>query len=359
MDESWSHPSLLSVINVTRLISVPLLSSADIELLHDHDPPLGTFHPWSYVDILADVPGRAGSSPLICPSWVLLVWSRVGTRQSAHCGDSSISLPSKFGFSRDKLVHLAGEVCTSPHSGMPLFTSGVMRGISCSGGSVMDLAHLPQCMRGHHLWLDIPLHVACPPIDLWFVSPSDTSAPSLKQDPQVPMKWCWYVYCSTTSVITLPPWIGFGSPCMPLSDNPRGEWYIHWHACASVLLSWSGNRSQLALFSSPKHWVMWAIPSHSLSCRVVGLHQLWQWVGPVCLLIFTKFSSHPHNSLVYVFPLPIGLSMVGQSPNLPNPHEFAQLPNNVVCKVCSLITKELGQCSRGQVLPLVQDLQQS
>ena len=54
--------------------------------------------------------------------------------------------------------------------------------------------------------------------------------------------------------------------------------------------------------------------------------------------------------------LPIGWSMVRQSTNLLNPYELTQLLNNVACKVHSLITKELSLCSRGQDVPLVQEL---
>ena len=120
MDESWSHPSLLSMMNITKLISVHLPSSTDIEFLHMHDPPLGTFHPWSYMNVLANIPGRACSFPLIHPTGVLLAWYRADTRYSAHCGDSSISLPSGVSLPGVKLVHCAHEACMSAHSGMPL-----------------------------------------------------------------------------------------------------------------------------------------------------------------------------------------------------------------------------------------------
>ena len=95
MDESWSCPSLLSMMNITGLISIPLPSPTDIEPLHMYNPPLRTFHPLSYCghSMAASVPGRAHSSPLIHPRGVLLAWHRADTRQSAHCGNSSISPP--------------------------------------------------------------------------------------------------------------------------------------------------------------------------------------------------------------------------------------------------------------------------
>ena len=122
MDGSWFHPSPLLMIIVNGLIMVPMQSSADNEFLHAHNPPFGTFHPWSCWDVLASVHGRACSFPLIHPRGVFLTWCRAGTRQSACCGNSSISLPSGVGSPRVKLVHLACVVCT-----LALSTSGVMR----------------------------------------------------------------------------------------------------------------------------------------------------------------------------------------------------------------------------------------
>ena len=113
--------------SIYGLTSVPLLSSTDIKLPHILDPPLGTLHPWSCMDILADIHGRAHSFLLIQPRGVLLACHRAGTRQSAHCGNSSFSLPSKVGSSRMKLVHLAHAVHTPAHSGMPLSSPGAMR----------------------------------------------------------------------------------------------------------------------------------------------------------------------------------------------------------------------------------------
>ena len=89
--------------------------------------PLGTFHPWSCMDVLANIHGRTHSFPLIHPRGVLLTWCKVGARQSAHCGDSSFSLPSRVGSSGGKLVHLAHAVHTPAHGGMPISSTEVMR----------------------------------------------------------------------------------------------------------------------------------------------------------------------------------------------------------------------------------------
>ena len=79
--EWWSHPSLLSITSIYGLISVPLLSYANVELLHTPNPPLRTFHPWSSMDIVANVHGKACSFLLTHPRGVLLAWCRVDARQ--------------------------------------------------------------------------------------------------------------------------------------------------------------------------------------------------------------------------------------------------------------------------------------
>ena len=125
--ELWSCPSLLSMTSIYGLMSVPLMSYTGIDLLYHHNPPLGTFHPWSCMDVLANVHGRACIFLLIHPIGVLLAWCRVGARQSAHCGNSAILLPSGVGLSRMELVHLVAVVHTLVHCVMPLSISGVMR----------------------------------------------------------------------------------------------------------------------------------------------------------------------------------------------------------------------------------------
>ena len=148
--------------SINELISVP-------QFLHAHNPPLGTFHPWSCWDALVHVHGRAHSFPLIHTGGVMLAWCRVGVRQSAYCGNSSISLPSGVGSSRMKLVHLAHVVCIHTVE-CPSLSQEQWEEFGYDGGSVINLAHLSQCMKGHHSKLDIPLYTACPPINLWFFS---------------------------------------------------------------------------------------------------------------------------------------------------------------------------------------------
>ena len=54
----------------------PLQSHTDLEHLHTHGPPLGTFHPWSCMDILVDIHQGACSFLLIHPRGVLIAWCR-------------------------------------------------------------------------------------------------------------------------------------------------------------------------------------------------------------------------------------------------------------------------------------------
>ena len=357
IDESWSCPSPLSMTNITRLILVPLPSSADIELLHTHDTPLGTFHAWSYVDVLVDVSRRAHSSLLIHPRGVLLAWCRVGTRQSAHWGNSTISLPLEISFSRVKLVHLAHVVHTSAHGGMLLSTSQVMRRSQlqwricdgpCSSSKIYEgasfVAWCPTvCGASSHRTL-IPLF---PPI--WVC---------LHQDKIARLQWNGIDPTITIMLLSLCFHSGlvlgllaglsqmilevsdiFVNTLVPLCSSQGGEVEVNWYP-----------------WSSPKHQVMWDIPSHSQSCRFVGLHYLQQVVGSVHPLILAEFSSHLHNGLVCAFHLPTGLSMMGQTPNLLNFHELTQLLNNVACEVQSLITWNLGQSSKDWDVSLVQKL---
>ena len=246
-----------------------------------------------------------------------------------------------------KCTHLCMVEC-------PSLPQGQWEEVSYDGGSMMDLAHLPWCMRGHHLWLETPLHVACPPINLYIPSSPNMSAPSLRQNCQAPMKQYWSINHSTTSVIVLLPCglvLGLLSQTIlevsnisidmlvPLCSSYGWEVEVNWYTC-----------------SPPRHGVMWVISHYSCSHRALGLHHLWYIVELVGLPILAGFSNHPHNGLVCMFHLPLGLSMVGQSPNLLNPPEFTQLTNNVAHKVHSVITKELGQYSRGQDVLLVQEL---
>ena len=61
--------------------------------------------------------------------------------------------------------------------------------VSYNGGSMINHAHLSPCMKGYHLQLEVPLHMACLPIDLWYFSSPDMSPSSPGQDCQAPMKW--------------------------------------------------------------------------------------------------------------------------------------------------------------------------
>ena len=206
--ELWSHPSPLLMTSVYWWMSIPLLSYTDTELLHAHNPPCWTFHPWSCMDIPANIHGRACSFLLMFPRGVLLPCCRAGTRQSAPCGNSSFSLPSGVGSSRVKLVHLAHVVHTPTHSGMPVSTSGAMRSQLWGEDPWSILLIFHDVWR--YIICDIPFHTACPPIDLWFFSSPDMSLPSLRQDYQAPTKWHWFIYHSTIFVVLLLPWIGAG-----------------------------------------------------------------------------------------------------------------------------------------------------
>ena len=249
MDGSWSCPSLLLMTSINGLTLVPLPSSADNELLHAHNPPLGTFHPWSFWDVLSDIHGRTHSFPLIHPRGVLLVWCNMDTRQSAHCGIFSISLLSGVGPSMVRLVHLSHAVHTPTLSGMLLSSSGAMRRSQLWWRTCDWSCFSFMMYEGRSFWLDVPLHMACPSINLWFFSFPGMNLPSLRQDHQASMKWCWFICCSTISVIACPLWIALGLPWRPLSDDPRGQQHIHWHTCAFLLLSEPGSRSQPAFWA--------------------------------------------------------------------------------------------------------------
>ena len=64
------------------------------------------------------------------------------------------------------------------------------------------------------------------------------------------------------------------------------------------------------LQSSAKHQVMWAVPSDGQSHGVVSMPQLWEILRPVCLMIFTQFPNHPHQHLMDLLHLSIGLGVV-------------------------------------------------
>ena len=90
---------------------------------------------------------------------------------------------------------------------------------------------------------------------------------------------------------------------------------------------------------------MWAVPSDSHSHGVVSMHQLWEMIRLVCLLIFTQFPNHPHQHSVGSLHLSIGLGVVWQSSHLPNAHELTQLTDAAALKGGPSVTQELGQCS--------------
>ena len=76
------------------------------------------------------------------------------------------------------------------------------------------------------------------------------------------------------------------------------------------------------------------------------MHQLWEMLRPVCLLIFTQFPNHPHQHLVGSLHLSIGLGVVWQSSHLPNNHKLTQLTDDVALKGRPSVTQELNQCSK-------------
>ena len=74
------------------------------------------------------------------------------------------------------------------------------------------------------------------------------------------------------------------------------------------------------------------------------MHQLWEMLGPVSLLILTQFPNHLHQCLMDLFHLSISLGLVWQSSCLPNTHELTQLADDVALKGGSSVTQELGWC---------------
>ena len=100
------------------------------------------------------------------------------------------------------------------------------------------------------------------------------------------------------------------------------------------------------VWSLPKHQVMWAVPGDGQSHGVVSMHQLWEMLRPVCILIFTQFPSHLHQHLMGLLHLSIGLGVVWQSSYLPNAHELTQLTDDVALKGGPSITQEPGCCSK-------------
>ena len=81
---------------------------------------------------------------------------------------------------------------------------------------------------------------------------------------------------------------------------------------------------------------------------------------PVSLLIPTQFPNHLHQHLMDMFHLLIDLGGgVWQTSHLLNAHAPAQLADDVVLKVGSSVTWELGWCSKDQDLALPQKFSNS
>ena len=78
------------------------------------------------------------------------------------------------------------------------------------------------------------------------------------------------------------------------------------------------------------------------------MHQFWEMLMPVCLPIFTQFPNHPHQHLVGLLHMFIGLGVVQQSSHLPNANELAQLTDDVALKGGPSVTQDLGWCSEDQ-----------
>ena len=89
------------------------------------------------------------------------------------------------------------------------------------------------------------------------------------------------------------------------------------------------------------------------------MHQLWEMLRPVCLLILTQFPNHPHQCLMDSFHLSIGLGVVWQSSHLPTIHELAQLTDDVALKGGSSVTQELGWCFKDYDVALPQKFSNS
>ena len=249
MDESWSCPSLVSYI--TGLISIPLPSPADIEPLHMYNTPLRTFCPLSCMDIPADDPGRAHSSLLIYPRGVLLAWCRADARQSACCGDSSISLPSGVGSSRVKTgtsCSWSAHVCTWWH--VPLYLRGnekkkvMMEDGPCSSSKMHEGMLLAAWCP---TLCDVSSHQSLIPLFPQYKC-TLTKAKLPGSNETALICWSQYHFCHCTSTVDW-SWV-----FLQASDNPRGHQRIHWHTCASVLLLWLGSKSQLVFFFITQTW---------------------------------------------------------------------------------------------------------
>ena len=163
------------------------LNSLTLSILH-----LESFHPWSCMDVLADMSmGEHIASHWSTLEEVLLAWCRVGTRESALCGNSSFSLPSRVGSSRVKLVHLACAVHAHLHT---VECPSLLQ--ECNEKKSVMMEDLWSTLPDFHnvqrdiicdLTFDFIWHVL--PSVFWFFFFPDMSLPSLRQDHQVPMKW--------------------------------------------------------------------------------------------------------------------------------------------------------------------------
>ena len=136
--------------------------------------PTWTFQPTSLGEHIAPHWSTLEESCLSDAGWALDNLLVVAIPQS-HSLMESVHLGLNWYILPMKCTHLHMVEC-------PSLSQAWWEEVSYNGGSVMDLAHLPWCMRGHHLQLDVPLHAACPPINLWFPSSPGVGAPSLRQN---------------------------------------------------------------------------------------------------------------------------------------------------------------------------------
>ena len=90
---------------------------------------------------------------------------------------------------------------------------------------------------------------------------------------------------------------------------------------------------------APKHQIVWAVPHHSGSGGIIGIHYFSQMTWPVSFFIFSQLPNHLHNSLIGPLYQPIHLGD-GRAwfDSILHTEKFTHLTNDVAHEVHTMIT---------------------